>query len=129
MGPISGEGRERAAELAEILSSANIEYVHSTDFIRTRDTAAGVAAQSGLDVELYDYRNLDAFREKLFQTGGRHLVVGHSNTTPGMVEMLGGRPGPPIDEEGEYDRLYIVTVGKDGIATTVLLRYGDKHKV
>ncbi len=26
-------------------------------------------------------------------TGGRHLVVGHSNSTPSMVELLGGKPG------------------------------------
>lgn len=125
---LSPEGFERVQELSKILRDANIDYVHGTDFIRTRDTAAGVASQSGLDVKLYDYRDLVNLRDMLVQIGGRHLVVGHSNTTPVMVELLGGQPGSAIDEESEYDRLYIVTVGEDGTASTVLLRYGIKYK-
>jgi hypothetical protein len=39
--------------------------------------------------------------------------------------MLGGEPGPAVDERGEYDRLYVVTVGPDGTVTTTLLRYGE----
>jgi hypothetical protein len=39
------------------------------------------------------------------------------------VELLGGDPGYPIEELNEYDRLYILTIGK-GKVNTVLLRYG-----
>jgi len=42
---------------------------------------------------------------------------------PGSVILLGGDPGPPIDEESEYDRLYVVTIGPDGTVVTVPLRY------
>ena len=122
---LSAEGQERARLLAKTLRSAAIEQVHSSDFIRTRDTAAPTAKASGLDVQLYDPRNLPDLAEKLRAIGGRHLVVGHSNTTPPMVELLGGEPSLPIDEEAEFDRLYIVTVGRDGTATSVMMRYGD----
>jgi hypothetical protein len=40
---LSAAGRERAAALARTLRSAEIEYVHSSDFIRTRETAAPTA--------------------------------------------------------------------------------------
>ena len=43
---------------------------------------------------------------ELTRDGLRHLVVGHSNTTPPLVELFGGDAGPPIDEASEYDRLY-----------------------
>jgi len=124
---LSATGHERSAALAAALRSSEIEYVHSSDYIRTRDTAAPMATDHGLEVELYDPRELPALVEKLRGTGGRHLVVGHSNTTPSMVELLGGSPGSPIDEKAEYDRLYIVTIGEDGAVSSVMMRYGSAY--
>lgn len=122
---LSAAGCERSTALAIALRSAEIEYVHSSDFIRTRDTAIPTAADHGLSVELYDHKNLPELVERVEATGGRHLVVGHSNTTGPVVELLGGDPGPEIDEASEYDRLYIVSVGADGNANTVRLRFGS----
>lgn len=119
---LSEAGYLRAAELARTLADAGIECIHSSDFIRTRETAKPVAHLFGLEVELYDPRDLDTLADQLKASGGRHLVVGHSNTTPAMVEILGGDPGSAI-EENEYDRLYILSIVK-GEVKTVLLRYG-----
>jgi broad specificity phosphatase PhoE len=124
---LSAAGRERVAELARVLRSAEIEYVHSSDFIRTRGTAAPTAAEYGLEVELYDHRDLPALVEKLRRKGGRHLVVGHSTTTPSMAELLGGKPGSAINEKGEFDRLYIISIGSDGSASSVMMRYGKPY--
>ena len=124
---LSAEGLERAMALAGVLRDAGIEYVHSSDFIRTRDTAAPIAEAQGLEVELYDPDNLPILVEKLRRTGGRHLVVGHSGSTPSMVELLGGDPGAEINEEGEFDRLYIVTLAKDKSVNSVMLRYGNLY--
>ena len=121
---LSAAGETRAMRLARLLRDAGLDHVHSSDFIRTRETAAPIAAELDLDVELYDPGDLAALAGKIRATGGRHLVVGHSNTTPEMVDLLGGDPGSEIDES-EYDRLYVVTVGVDGTANAVLLRYGD----
>ena len=124
---LSSAGRARAAELVHVLENAEIERVHSSDFIRTRDTAGPVATALGLEVQLYDTADLAALATRLTRDGGRHLVVGHSNTTPPLVELLGGAPGAPIDEAREYDRLYVVTIGDDGVVSTVLLRYGAPY--
>ena len=120
---LSEDGYFRAGELARTLADAKIEYVHSSDFIRTRNTAAPVAEFFGLEIELYDQNDLFAFSDSLKARGGRHLVVGHSTTTPNLVELLGGDPGYPIEELNEYDRLYILTI-RNGKVNTVLLRYG-----
>jgi phosphohistidine phosphatase SixA len=125
---LSAAGHERSVALAAALRNSEIEYVHSSDYIRTRDTAAPMATDHGLEVELYDPRDLPALVERLRGSGGRHLVVGHSNTTPSMVELLGGSPGSPIDEKAEYDRLYIVTIGGDGVVSSVMLRYGSAYQ-
>lgn len=124
---LSPDGHLRAEVLAQTLRDAGITRIHSTDFIRTRDTAAPLAQVLGIAVESYDPRSLPAFAEGLRASGGRHLVVGHSNTTPGLVAALGGEAGAEIDEASEYDRLYVVTRAPDGSITTTLLRFGDPY--
>lgn len=122
---LSAKGVERAAALAAALRDAGITAVHSTDFRRTRDTAAPLADHLGLVVREYQWDSLRDLAAEMQYEGGRHLVVGHSDTTPELVGLLGGEPGPPIDEPSEYDRLYVVVTAPGGAVTTVLLRYGN----
>lgn len=122
---LTAAGRARAEELARVLADSGVRAVYSTDFARTRDTAAPMSARIGAEIRIYDWAKLDELAAELSQPGARSLVVGHSDTTPELVEALGGDRGEPIDEPNEYDRLYIVTIAPDGAVTTVLLRYGD----
>ena len=78
-------------------------------------------------MELYDPKDLPTLLKKLRHTGDRHLVVGHSTSTPAAVKMLGGAPGGVINEAGEFDRLYMITVDANGDVSTVLMRYGRKQ--
>lgn len=121
--PISGAGQERARLLAGLLADAELTHIHTTDYKRTRQTAGPTAEAAGLDAELYDPRDLASFAGILRRTPGRHLVVGHSNTTPQLVAALGGDAHGEISEF-EYDRLYIVTIA-GGTVSTVLLRFGE----
>ena len=121
--PLSEAGQLRAALLARMLMDAGITHVHSTDYRRTRDTAAPTAEAVGVELEIYDPSDPEGLARTLLATGGRHLVVGHSNTIPDLVAALGGDPGPPI-ESLEYDRLYVVTL-EEGRVRTILLRYGE----
>lgn len=116
-------GQIRAQMLAGLLKDAGIRHVHSTDFTRTRKTAMPVAEAAGLTVEIYDPSALSTLAAMLQATEARHLVVGHSNTTTKMVELLGGDPGSPIDDDSEFDRLYVVSISPGGGVSTVLLRY------
>ena len=123
---LSETGRMRAEHLAYVLGDAGLTKILSTDFHRTRETARPLAEKLGLDVGSYDPYDLPGFAEALRGMRGRILVAGHSNTTPKLVALLGGDPGPPIDEKTEYDRLYVVVLGADGGVTTTLLRYGAR---
>lgn len=120
--PISAAGEARARLIADILRDSGIERVHTTDYKRTRATAEPLAERLGLPLETYEGGDVAGLAERIRTDGGRHLVVGHSNTTPDAVAALRGEPGPPIGEM-EYDRLYVVTLTPDG-ASTVLLRFG-----
>ena len=120
--PLSVAGRERAQALASLLEDAGITHVHTSDYQRTRETAAPLAAATGLSASTYDVRDLGPFAVELLATPGRHLVVGHSNSTPELVTALGGDPHGEIATM-EYDRLYVLSVGEEGVRT-ILLRFG-----
>jgi phosphohistidine phosphatase SixA len=118
-------GSQRALALARTLRSVRLDAIYSTDTHRTRQTAAPVAEQRSLEVELYDKEDLARVVMKIRSAPGRYLVVGHSNTTPDLVTRLGGDPGAAIDEASEFDRLYVLLLHPDGSVVTLLLRYGD----
>jgi len=120
--PLTVAGEARAAALAELLKEVGITQVWSTDYIRTRETAAPLAKALGLEVMLYNPSDLQGFAETLkARQNETALVVGHSNTTPALVEALGGDGGMPIDEKAEYDRLYVVSLPS---GASELMRYG-----
>lgn len=100
-------GRRRAEALADLLATEPLTAILATDTRRARATAAPAAARHGLEVQLYDPRRLADLAGGLLQRGGTILVVGHSNTTPELVRLLGGDPGAPIGHD-EHDRLYRV---------------------
>ena len=120
-------GQARALALANRLGGEGITHIHSSDYTRTRDTAEPLAEKMGLVIQIYDPRDLPAIAAKLKATPGRHLVVGHSNTTPPLVELLGGDGGSPIVEASEYDRLYIVTTKEGEPVKSYLTRYGEPY--
>ncbi|MEE9380395.1 MAG: histidine phosphatase family protein [Hyphomonadaceae bacterium] len=121
---LTDAGKARAEALADRLEDAGLTAIYSSDYIRTRDTAAPIAARTGLDVQIYDASDMSVLADQLKTMNGHILVSGHSNTTPELVDLLGGDYVSPIVEAGENDRLYIVTLNEDGTASSVLERYG-----
>ena len=121
---LSSAGVERANTLATMLAESGVTAIHSTDYNRTRATVEPLAKITALKTRLYDPAEPEFFLQKLLDEGGRHVIAGHSNTVPEMVELLGADPGRELDEGGEYDRLYIITF-HGGNPDSVLLRYGN----
>ena len=119
--PLNEAGRARADALAVLLADAGIGHILSSDYLRTLDTAAPLARHLGLETLQYDPRDLPGLAARILEKPGRYLVVGHSNTTPRLAELLGGDSKGPITKE-EYDRLYILT-RRGTKTTTTLLRY------
>ena len=124
--PLALAGQIRVQVLRQLLADANLTHVYTTDLKRTRDTARPFAEALGTEATIYDPRRLDVLAETIRATPGTHLVSGHSNTTPVLVEALGGDPFGAIDEL-EYDRLYIVVIHPDQPPVTTLLRFGEPY--
>jgi phosphohistidine phosphatase SixA len=69
--------------------------IYASTLRRGRETAAPLAAKLGIEPKLYDPSNTDALIAAVAGEAGSVLIVGHSNTVPGIVERLGRvRPGP-----------------------------------
>lgn len=103
-------GADRSERLAAFLSDANIKYVYSTDYQRTRNTAAPLAAAIGSSVNIYDPSDLSVMASIVDSLKGNNiLIVGHSNTTPNLTNLIiGEEKYQPIDES-DYSNLFILT--------------------
>lgn len=123
-------GVARAQRLARSLDGAGLGHVFSTQFRRTRETAAPAAAAAGVPVQLrpIDASNAathaaDLARElRALPPGSTALVVGHSNTVPGLVEALSGAAAAEMPET-EYDRYTVVVLDAGGAARVLTSRY------
>lgn len=117
--PLTTAGQARAQAIADWLADSDVVAVYSSDTRRTRQTAAPTAQAHGLQVTIYDGKQPPAAlaaRLRQAHPAGTVLVVGHSNTAPGIAAALCGCDVEPMDED-EYGRRMTVHVGGDGDIT------------
>ncbi len=100
-------GEERAKQLATLLSKANIKSVYSTDYQRTMSTATPLSNREKITIENYNPRELEQFSLHLKDRKENALIVGHSNTTPQLTQLLSNQKVGELTEK-EYQMLYQV---------------------
>jgi broad specificity phosphatase PhoE len=124
--PLSLAGQARAAELVHIAGDAGISAIFATEFQRTRQTAEPLASHLGLTITSYSAFDAAGLVDTLHadHSGSTVLVVGHSNTVPEIVELLGGGTQPAIGAT-EFNRLFVTVINCRGHVRTVRLRYGE----
>ncbi|MEM7587447.1 MAG: DUF3616 domain-containing protein [Acidobacteriota bacterium] len=122
--PLTREGHWRAAELRELLRTVPLAAVYSTDYLRTRDTAAPTAVSAGLELELYPPEGRPPVSEWAAALIERHLgqnvlISSHSGgpqdaySVASIVQELTGEPVAAIPES-DYTNLYQVTITEYG---------------
>jgi phosphohistidine phosphatase SixA len=109
---LTPEGQERAARLGAWLANKKLAAIWSSDYRRTRETAAPAADRLGLQIRTYDPHDLNRLAGLLLAAAENALVVGHSNTTPELAALL-CRCQVPAMSDTEYDRLIEITVAGD----------------
>ena len=105
---LTTQGLETASKLANYLSDKPLQAIFSSDYRRTKQTAAPVVKSHNLALTIYNPRELAELAKQLKSKMQTVLVVGHSNTTPEIVSLVGGK-AKPISEQ-EYGELFIVTI-------------------
>ncbi len=136
--PLTEKGTARSQEPARLLSNAGIKAIYTSTFARTKLTAEPLAKQLGitpaaLNLKLNPANPRQIAEESTKETvdkimshgGGSVLVVGHSNSIPDVIKMLGGDITPTIDEK-QFNDLFIVTVYAKGKAKVAHLKYGSE---
>ncbi len=115
---LTDEGQKRALALASYLADKNITAVFSTNYQRTMQTAKPTAAHFGIVISEYNPRKLGEFASTLLKMPatnlGNTLVVGHSNTTPELLKLLGG-PETVLGEDDYGDLFMLEFMPVDGI--------------
>jgi broad specificity phosphatase PhoE len=112
---LNDAGRQRAEKLKEALRKYKPDQIFSTNTRRTRTTAMPTAWQLypdyRLQIQLYDSDKLEAFAERLrSMRGGAIVVVGHSNTTPTLVNLLLKKEKYKWLADNEHDKIFVVKV-------------------
>ncbi|HUR99071.1 MAG TPA: phosphoglycerate mutase family protein [Pyrinomonadaceae bacterium] len=121
---LSDAGKQRAERLAKIVKKYKPGAIYSTDFKRTRDTAAPVAARRKLKVETYDPKNPAALIDAMMKSKTkRFLVVGHSNTVPGLANLLGKKEVFKNLDDAEYGVIWIVRIKDGQVRKTEIISY------
>lgn len=112
---LSDAGKARAERLIAALRKYKPAAIYSTEYKRTQQTAAPLAAKSKLTVERYDPRKLKDFEGSLRASKARRIVVvGHNNTTPALVNMFAGEEKFKQLPESEYSKIFILKFRKNG---------------
>src|SRR5215213_406066 len=132
---LSEAGRQRAEALARLLQSAGVRGIYTSQFQRTQQTAEPLAKRLGVTVspvplsvkpsnprEVSDESIRELTKKIEAHAGGAVLIVGHSNSVPEVIRVLGGDAVPKIDES-RFDDLFVVTVYAGGRAKVVRLKY------
>jgi len=129
--PLTAAGQQRAQALAVDLADAGVAAVVTSEFQRTQQTGAPLAAARGVTPRVIaigsesPQQNADAVVQAVLAShrGQTVLVVGHSNTIPLIIERLGVAAVISIPDN-DFDNLFIVTVPARGSAHLVRAQYG-----
>lgn len=94
------EGRRAAEALAAWFQGEQPVAIYVTDYKRTRQTVAPLAARLGLTPIVYNPADTPGLIVRVRAEHGAVLIVGHSNTVPDIVAALGGeRPAALVHED------------------------------
>ncbi|WP_404407408.1 histidine phosphatase family protein [Pseudidiomarina marina] len=87
---LSEKGRARAKNLALLLQHTDLEQIYATKYRRAQETAEPAAKLFDLSISTYGAAESELLAQALLSERRNSLVVGHSNTVPALVKLLGG---------------------------------------
>ena len=123
---LSAAGEARAAALAEALADAGVSAIITTQFERTRRTAAPLAERLGITPIVVAATDGNHARDVAARARdlapGTIVIVGHSNTVPAIIRALGGAEVGPMPDEA-YDDLFVLAIDEAG-TRVVRAKYG-----
>lgn len=117
---LTEKGKLRAKKWANVLNHVSFDAIYSTNYFRTIETAQPLAENKQLKILPYNPRslNINAFKEATI--GKTVLIVGHSNTTPMLVNKIIGHKKYAQIEDNNNSNLYIILLNNNFTSDTLL---------
>ena len=121
---LNKEGKLRALNWAYFFREIPLEAIYSTDYIRTISTAQPVADDKNLPIIIYNPNDLNINMFMKENQGRLVLVVGHSNTTPELVNaMLGDQKFEQMKDNDNSSLFIIRETNKKTTAERISVSY------
>lgn len=114
---LSAEGRARAERFARLIKKYKPRRIYATNYLRAAQTVEPLAELRKLDVQTYDPSKLAALAAQItsFKKDRRIVVVGHSNTTPALANLLVKYNQFRQMPDAEYGKIWIIRMKKGKI--------------
>ena len=110
---LTAQGLERANKWAVFFKDKKIDAIYSTNYKRTRQTAIPIAKEQNLEIISYTPKLLITEKFIANNKGKNIVIVGHSNTTPKLVNTLLGEKKYEEIPDTDNNDLFIVTLKKN----------------
>ena len=107
---LTRKGYFRAESWAEVFENIELDAIYSTNYNRTLLTASPTAQSQNIEITLYDPSTFSADELRKAQKGKNILIVGHSNTTPQLVNDFLGEKKYSQMNENDNSSLYVVKI-------------------
>lgn len=121
---LSEAGKQRAERLIKVGGKYKPGAFYSTNFKRTRDTLTPLAAKRRKTVEIYDARKPADLLETIMKSKiKRHIVSGHSNTVPGLANLITTKDIFKNLDETEYGVMWVIRIKDGKVVTTEVIPY------
>ncbi|MGI8468881.1 MAG: SixA phosphatase family protein [Pyrinomonadaceae bacterium] len=122
---LTAAGKERAERLVETIRKYKPEQIFSTNYKRARETVDPLAENLNekyrIQVQSYDFDELEAFADTLLKSNARTIVVvGHNNTTPALANLLIKQNKYKDLQDSEYDKIFIIKIKNGKVKDTVI---------
>ena len=105
---LTAQGQARAEHLVSLVNTYPNITLFSSNYNRTLNTAAPLAAYYNIIVITYDAADLMTLKKQLLAQNGVVVVIGHSNTTPQLASLLSNQAIESMDES-QYGHYYLVS--------------------
>jgi phosphohistidine phosphatase SixA len=120
---LSPQGLERAEKLPSFVENYNVT-VYSSNYNRTKQTAAPISKHFNTPIHIYNVRDLESLKDKILASEGFVVVIGHSNTTPNLASLITNKALKPMGE-GDFSHYYFLRRESAGVGTRYAIEIRD----
>jgi broad specificity phosphatase PhoE len=121
---LSDAGNQRALRFAKVIGKYRPGAFYSTDYRRTRETILPLAQKRHKEIKIYDPQNPQALIDEIMASKTKRFVIaGHSNTIPGLANLIGKKELFRNLNESEFGAIYLIRIKEGKIKHIKILPY------